>query len=187
MCRAHDRVGRGLRAVARMACGLLLLSTMSGCIFFAPPTEESTVSADRRPVLVADETTLQNQPFGPAGPFTPTQALDLKIAAEDPDIGDTLTARLYKLVSGAGVDGGVSTARLWLNFEIPLSLPSPPSVDHPTRRYGEFTSLECGLLGPSPNTVLYLIVADRAFSDLQPDQVQPGGLSDENHWELNCL
>jgi hypothetical protein len=61
--------------------------------------------------------------------------------------------------------------------------------DHPTRRLGQpVFPPTCSVLGErNATTDVYLIIADRAFSDLQPDQVQPGGLTDENHWELQCL
>jgi hypothetical protein len=159
---------------------------MPGCFVFTSPPNPDGGAPNYRPVICAD---LTKPAFGPVGPLGRGDLVEFDVCAEDPNIEDgSLTARIYKQVSGAANDLGVSTQLAWTGIEFSLDLPALPDKDNPTRRLGTSPALACAVWGaPSATTNVFIIVADRPFSKTQPDQVIPGGLSDQKYWELQCL
>ena len=175
---------RGLRRIARVACGLLFLGAMPGCFVFTAVPGQDGGAPNQRPVLVAE---LTKPAFGPVGPLGRTQLIEFDVVAEDPNVEDTLTFRIFKQESGAA-DLGASTTLVYSGREYPLLLPSLPDANNPTRRFGQSLALPCDEWGDNAATTnVFIIVGDRPFSNMQFDQVIPGGLSDQNHWELQCL
>lgn len=106
---------------------------------------------------------------------------DLSITVTDPDVGmpnsqDVIWARLYRVINNMPV---------WDLEEIQLN---GADQNNPQQRFGMFQSAQrCTSLNlPSGSTTdLYVIVSDRQFKPAT--QIDTDGLSDTNHWELNCL
>ncbi len=150
----------------------------AGCIV-PTPLQQAEQTPNYRPTLV---TNLVDPPFGPL-PKKVDDVVELKLVAEDPNLGDTLSARLF---SSRG-----PTSRLYLGLvDAPLNLPTVSDTVNPTRRTGRFLPLKlCSVLNLSggQGAELYVEVADRPFSTvLGHENEVPGGLFDENHWELKC-
>jgi hypothetical protein len=102
------------------------------------------------------------------------------LAATDPNHDDTLQVRLYTTDStGQGM--------LYTGINTTLNYPSTPDPDDPNLRIGEITTAPCPVQLQGTTFELFAIVADRDFSPTMPSKVQAGGLSDTNHWELQCL
>jgi hypothetical protein len=66
---------------------------------------------------------------------------------------------------------------------LPASVPDPL---HPTLRFGDFDAIaRCA--GKTGQQLLYTIVSDRKFSQTDPTKpASDAGLTDTNHWELQC-
>jgi hypothetical protein len=175
---------------------LPLCAGLAGCVL---PTElhELEQPPNYRPVFI---TSLAGPPFGPL-PLSRTDRIDLSVAADDANLDDTLYARLFRL-GNAG-----ATSRAYTGYEITLTFPSTPVTCQPTeqmpescdrfRRSGDFfpTGLQLCTLYKDGGE-LFVVVADRPFCKPQPndpndpclgkENTAPGGLTDENLWELEC-
>jgi hypothetical protein len=152
--------------MAQVVAGLVA-SASAGCLL---PTQLDSAPPDvnHRPVLV----TSQVQPsFGPLE-HAATDTVEIQVVAEDPDLGDDLTARLFHL-----------NAQGTLDFIAELQhLTQDPKPNDLVRR-GAFTPFKlCSVLVPGD---LFLVVADRPFTSTTAEA--QGGLTDENHWELTCV
>src|SRR5207302_8008763 len=105
------------------------------------------------------------------GPLPPMQEISFNFAVEDPNVGDQLTARTFQLISGATADMGTSTTLDFMGFDIPVTFPSLPDPNNPTRRFGQTPLLRCESWAKSNTTDVFIIVTDRAFSSAEPDKV----------------
>jgi hypothetical protein len=143
--------------------------------------EQPSVHENSRPVFAHADPA-----FGPMLAVT-GQPEELKLFAQDPDpdpVTNQLYVRLFKL-------GATPTSRVYTGFETTLDY--PPGTDVAQQ---PLTVLTGSFFGPSgldlcavfsDSVDLFAVVADRQFSN-QPGQenTAPGGLTDENHWELSC-
>jgi hypothetical protein len=125
-------------------------------------------------------------PFGPL-PLTSAQTIDLKLFAQDPN-PDPVTNQLYARLFKLGTTG--PTSRIYLQYPATLNYPPGTDIVHMplTELTGSFfgeTGLDLCIFGDG--TELFAVVADRQFS-IAPGQenTAPGGLTNENHWELSC-
>lgn len=159
-------------AMRSLLAGLLIYAI--GCVVPTPLEQEGDPPANHSPVIVSGE------PDFASGPYTPFHADDVwnfEVTADDPDVDDTLEARLYRL------DG----ARL-------LPVPSPifltaPDADHLTRRSGQFFGTAyCEFSGAMPQQeyLFYVYVSDLPF----PASGSPGELRDGHYdykyWVVRC-
>jgi uncharacterized protein (DUF736 family) len=162
--------------LARRLLYLALSMSLSGCII---PTQFTSAeqTPNYRPTIVAS---LVKPALGQLN-RSQTDFEEFDIVAEDPNLDDLLKARLFKQVSS-------TSPRIYTGDEIPLDFPSVPDAMNPTRRSGNFPSLsDCGLLGGSGHTDIFVVVADREFSnEVGHESTTSGGLTDEKYWDLIC-
>lgn len=153
---------------------LMCATALTACII-PTPLEQAAQEANDPPVLVPGTA---QPPFGELDLLS-TTPVQIILDADDPNIGDTLTLRLFK----PGSTGSLS--RVYTGQEATMMAPGVPDPDHPIRRRGGFQSLDfCGLFGP---TTLFVVVADRPFSTVAGHENEvPGGLYDEKAWDLRC-
>jgi hypothetical protein len=143
------------------------------------PLEQQAEQPVNYPVnIVADAST---PPFGPLD-HQHGDPVGFTIVADDPNLDDTITARIFTRPSGLGT-------RMWNGNSVTLFLPSVPDPQHPFRRYGMFpiyalcTQLDSR--GQGGLFDVYVVVADRPFKP-SPDDDQSDGFTAENHWEVTC-
>jgi hypothetical protein len=143
--------------------------------------EAPSIHENSRPVFSHSDPT-----FGPiisaAG-----QSLELTLAAQDRD-PDPATEKLYVRLFKLGNDG--PSSRLYVGDSTTLSYPADSDFQNQP-----LTPLAGSLFGPTGADLcaifsdgeLFVVVADRPFSDAPGEEnLAPGGLTDENHWELSC-
>jgi hypothetical protein len=141
-----------------------------GCII-PTPLDQAPPEPNYRPVIV---TSAVSPPFGPL-PRLASDLVEIHVAAEDANQNDQLEARLFVQIGN----------RLtYTGFGIQLNYPTVPDSQNPLLRSGDFIPLPLCRIYSGTNE-LVLAVADRPF-DGQTDQAN-GGLTDENHWELQCM
>jgi hypothetical protein len=167
----------------RMARWLLCSAAMasSGCLIPTALVEEAQ-EQNSRPVLAHADPA-----FGPL-PATAGQALDLRLFAQDPN-PDPVTQQLYARLFKLGTTG--PTSRIYTGNFTELNYPQGTDIEHMplTELTGSLTRTTgldlCGIFGDG--TELFAVVADRPFSnDSGQENTAPGGLTNENHWELSC-
>lgn len=161
--------------IMEMAGLALLTASTTGCII---PTKLRSIPAEvNQPPAIVEE--LSSPPFGPLvnvdadGPF----AVEFKVAVEDPNLDDSLYARLYLL----RLDNSIVT-KDYIGIE-----DNNPTidVDRPTLR--RFTLGGSGGFSPcrvSGAGILAVIVADQKFNDDAPSTSL--GLTDQNSWTVTC-
>jgi hypothetical protein len=150
-------------------CALLA----SGCVLPTSLQEEPS-TVNYRPVL-----TSADPPFGPIT-HSLTDVVQISIVAEDPNVGDTLRARLFK---------GLPDQLVYSGLEITLA--TDQSDTNRVRRLGGFVGLDLCKVYQNGDA-LYVVLADAPF--YVPGDMVPGHdpwqstdqLTDENHWELTC-
>jgi hypothetical protein len=167
----------------RVARWLLWLAAMAsfGCVIPTALVDEPA-EVNSRPVFSSAD-----PPFGPL-PATAGQLTELKLGAQDPN-PDPVTNKLYVRLFKLGTTG--PTSRIYLGDATDLDYPPGADIVHQplTPLTGSFFGPSgidlCGAFGDGIE--LFVVVADRQFS-IQPGQETsaPGGLTDENHWELSC-
>lgn len=158
--------------------------TLSGCLWPTPLHDAPTTGNDNVPPSFVDSSI--DPPFGPLSVATVPSTI-LKLAAVDPNpdpLGNELHARLF-LLGSAG-----PTSRVYAQQEATLNY--PPGTDtssHPlTPLTGSFFPDGGDLCALFPSAGdLFVVLADREFSpDPGKQNTAPGGLTSENHWELDC-
>lgn len=163
-----------ITGISRLARGLLLACPMLAACVVPKSLSEQPDPPLHRPVFVAEQV---QPPFGRLGPFDDSFEIELKVVAEDPNLDEKLEVRLFTRVPGGSMrtlDYTGNSAR--------LDFPTLADPRFPTRRTGRVQPLKyCRLFGPAD---LYVIVGDSDWDALKPDLNK--GLTDENHWELNC-
>jgi hypothetical protein len=151
------------------SCALLA----SGCVLPTSLQEEPS-PVHYRPVLVSAD-----PPFGPIT-HSATDVVQISIVAEDPNVDDKLRVRLFK---------GLPDQLVFSGLEITLL--TDQSDKTRVRRQGSFVALDLCKVYQN-NDALFVVLANAPFydpGDMMPGHVpwqSPGGLTDENHWELTC-
>jgi hypothetical protein len=158
-----------------MAHGLLIaLSTMCapGCLWPTSLTDAVSTGDNVRPVF-----TRGVPPFGDIA-STAGDFIALEMYAEDPnpDVGDVLHVRQFKLAVG-------DTTRVYQNETVLTHVSGGESNDlyHGTFPFADL----CGSYHDGAE--IFVVVADAAFKPVEsgmPDQ--SAGLTSENHWQLKC-
>ena len=177
-CRSPAR--RGISRLAGLArrllfpMALMCATALTACVI-PTPLEQAPVDTNYGPVLVPGTA---QPPFGPLNLLLNSQ-VQITLEADDPNLDDTLTLRLFKV----GSMGPLS--RVWTGQETSMMLPAVADPSHPTRRLGGFQSLDfCQLFN---STTLFVVVANRPFSTMTDHENEvPGGLYDEKAWDLRC-
>jgi hypothetical protein len=154
---------------------LLLASMLSvGCII-PPSLKQAEQPPNFRPVFVASAVAPK---FGPINLPDSMDRVQFSIAVEDPNLDDILTVRLFRLNGDK---------RFYTGLFIELDFPTVADPMNPTRRVGRFAEIAPCQVFSGVDTPLFAIVADEDFSTKPTEEdTAPGGLTDENHWELDC-
>jgi hypothetical protein len=144
-----------------------------GCVI-PTPLDQAQAQPNLPPVIITNSTDYPptSPKFGLLARLS-TDQVTIHVVAEDPNQTDQLTARLF-VQRGDKLD--------WFGPETKLT---QLDTDHPLVRIGDFTLKLCDIY-QGTTTYLFLVVADRPFDPTGSDTA-PGGLVDENHWELQCM
>ncbi len=142
-----------------------------GCVI-PTPLDRAPAPTNYAPVFVTDRV---SPPFGPANESI-TSAINISLAATDPNPDDTLKVRLF--VPNSTAPGGLE----YLFIEQTLTDAQDPS--DPNLRIGSFDPPLCRLAMPGDSFDVFAVVADRDFTG--NTATATGGLTDSNHWELKC-
>lgn len=145
-----------------------------GCVVPTPLEQEGDPPANQSPVIVSGE------PDFAAGPYTPFHADDVwnfEVTADDPDLNDTLEARLYRL------DG---SKLLPVPSPIFLAAADPSQL---ARRSGQFFGTAyCEFSGAMPQQqyFFYVYVSDLPFpASGSPSELRDGHY-DYKYWVVRC-
>lgn len=147
-----------------------VVAAEAGCIV---PVELSPqrVVANSRPQIITTEVM---PPQGQDVVHTKDDAFPFTIVAEDVDIDDTLSMRLFRTSS----DG---KSRIRLDDE----LLTASDTSDPVRRRGSFVAQKwCQVLNLNGSEYVSVRVSDNTFANFQDDQTP--GLFDDIFWVLRC-
>ncbi len=167
--------------------------TLSGCLWPTPLHEApSAKNVDEPPSFVEGSI---NPPFGPLSVAGVASNPPLNLVAVDPNPDEPsppnnqlknglLHARLFLLGSSG------PSSRVFAQHETTLTFPAGTDFNSATlpQLTGSFFPDGSDMCALYPNAGdLFVVLADRDFSDTQGMENQaPGGLTSENHWELDC-
>jgi hypothetical protein len=163
----------------RMARRLLLplLVVASGCVVPVSLRQEQPPD-NFRPSFVPElcDPPLEN----PITPITVDTPVIPHIVAEDPNLDDQLTVRVFR------VTGTNQPLVQLFGLETPLL---PNDAEHPTRRSADLPAVPwCSnfFLGMTITAEIAVVVADKGFADDSSDEPRPGGLTTRAGWTLVC-
>lgn len=169
LARAVQRHGRKLVTSPLLYS---LVASSAGCVV---PTEleRETPAPNQQPSLV---TALVSPPLGQIV-LSKSQPLEIKIVATDPNPDDTLVARTF-----------IQMGNTLIGYNTQVALMKEPTVDpeHALYQYGTFDDYQyCAAVVNSGTYLLFVYVSDRPFDG--NSYTSTTGLTDSNHWELQCM